>query len=67
MWSENKSGLDVLDLRLRLKGRDKIKVDVYSKPTNTTFTEGTLNGKLFLRSVVALHMSTVGPVNPLEM
>ena len=33
--TENKNGLEFLDLRFELKGCNKITVDVYSKPTNS--------------------------------
>ena len=32
METENESNLEFLNLRLKLKGRNKITVDVYSKP-----------------------------------
>ena len=35
METETENGLEFLDLRLRLKGCNKITVDVYSKPTNS--------------------------------
>ena len=35
MDTETKNGLEFLDLRLKLKGYNKITVDVYSKPTNS--------------------------------
>ena len=35
METETENGLDFLDLRLKLKGCNKIAVDVYSKPTNS--------------------------------
>ena len=36
MQTENENGLEFFDLRLELKGCDKITVDVYSKPTNSS-------------------------------
>ena len=35
METETENGLEFLDLRLKLKGCNKITVDVYSKPTNS--------------------------------
>ena len=35
METETKNGLELLDLRLKLKGCNKITVDIYSKPTNS--------------------------------
>ena len=35
METETENGLEFLDLRLKLKGCNKITVDVFSKPTNT--------------------------------
>ena len=35
METETENGLEFLDLRLRLKGSNKITLDVYSKPTNS--------------------------------
>ena len=34
METENENGLEFLDFRLKLKGCNKITVDVHSKPTN---------------------------------
>ena len=42
METETENGLEFLDLRLKLKGCNKITVDIYSKPTMPTLNSVTL-------------------------